>query len=87
MTNHKKNWEQYGITSCAWEWIPTNVRGSGSTAVGPLFVFEDIDTSNTTGYTIEEILSLDSCKSLDPTRHHRGFINLRKITSQMDCPW
>ena len=83
----KKNWEQFAITSCAWEYIPTGAQGSTVQYAGNLFVFEDIDTSNTTGYALADIVRFESTKILDPTKHHKGYINLRKISSQMDCPW
>ncbi len=62
-TAMRKNWEQFAVTGMKLEWIPAQriggaLDGTSGRVTGiiqGLFTFDDIDTSNTSGYTLDTI--------------------------------
>lgn len=71
------------------KWIPTNLRGAvapGSTAnvggqISSVFMYADIDTYNTLGYSLEQVAALDSNRIYDPTRTFKRYFGCKTISA------
>lgn len=83
----RRQYEQYAITSCAWEYIPFGVSNNTSPGYSNLIVTDDPDTLDMQNLSDTDRLKIDSTKLMDGNKRHRRFINLRKISSQMDKAW
>ena len=72
----RKNWEQFDVTGMKLEWIPAQRIGGAidgtfgrlTGIVQGLFTFDDIDTSDTSGYTPDTIAATETFVSWDPAR-------------------
>lgn len=85
-----KNYEQYAVTGMKLKWIPGNIRGavapdanqSVGGFIGPMFVYSDIDTLDTTGYIQDQIVGLDSNRVMSPYRTWKKYYGCKSISKQ-----
>lgn len=88
-----RNWEQYAVTGFKVEYLPTSTVGGnpdGSlrvSSVNSLWMFDDIDTLNTTLYTQRQIVTLEGTKMFDPKGKHVLYRNNKPLAKQMNSPW
>lgn len=90
-----KDFEQYAITGMRLTWIPSNIRGIIDPAqntnvggfVGPMYVYDDINTYNTLALTDEQILTKDNIMIRDPTRVWSKYLTFRNLAVKMQQKW
>lgn len=73
----------------AVKWIPSNITGrvdeTGTyipSGMGPILVWDDIDTYDTSAYTEPQIVALDSFRIIAPNRTWKTFRSCKKIAKQ-----
>lgn len=89
------DYEQYAITGMRLTWIPGNVRGIFDPAqntnvggfVGPMYVYDDINSYNTLSYTIDQIIQKDNMMIRDPTRTWSKYLTFRNLAVKMQQKW
>lgn len=77
------------------QWIPGNVRGELNPAdssqvggfVGPMFIYDDINSYNTLSYSDEQIIARDNMMIRDPTRSWTKFLTFRNLAVKMQQKW
>lgn len=76
----KKNYEQYAVTGCKLEYFPTNDVGvPGSFTIQNIFFYEDLDTYDVSNFDTEQILALETFRSLSTNRRFRVYRNNKPL--------
>lgn len=83
-----KNYEQYAITGLKLKWIPGNFVGTADPGsnnkvgsfTGPMFLYSDIDTFNTLGYSADQIVALDSSRVVQSNKVWKRYYGCKLIS-------
>ena len=55
--------------------------------MGTQFVWLDIDTYDTTAYTLAKVAALDKSWNFDPTRTWKKYFSCKALSKQQNVPW
>lgn len=85
-----RDYEQYAVTGVRIKWIPSNIRGTINPALstnvggylGPMFIYDDINTLNPTALPISGIITRDNTMIRDPSRPWQKYLTLRNYANK-----
>lgn len=87
-------YEEYAITGMKVKWIPGNINPTQDTQqtaesyfMGPMITFDDVDTYDTTQYTEQQYLQMDSMRVRDPKRVWKIYRSFKKLSQQEQLKW
>lgn len=77
------------------KWIPSNIHGQIDVndatktggILGPMFIFDDVNSYNNLQLTEANIIAKDGVIIREPNRPWRKYLSLRKITKQQQQKW
>lgn len=55
--------------------------------IGPMFVYDDINSYNTLGYTTQQLLTRDNIMIRDPKRGWSKYLTFRNLANKMQQKW